>query len=104
MTNTTKGKRELKQQKGVLTFKVLRKLTNGYRTVETADGATYDYVGVEVDTKEGCTVTIALEILPNGVHNFYVISSLYEIQQPPTGFHRTIGKLVYTGKKGVLAQ
>lgn len=95
-------KNEMKQPKGCLTFKLQRKLTNGYKTVEMADGSTYDYVGVEVDTKEGDTVTIALEVLPDGTHNMYVISSLYEIQQPRE-FHRTIGKLVFTGKKEIIA-
>ena len=83
-----------KSTKGVITFKPLRKLTNGYRTMQTSDGAEYDYVGVEVETKDGHEVTIALECLPNGIMNLYCISSLYEIKSPPTRFHRTIGKLV----------
>ena len=89
-----------KPVKGCITFKTLRKLTNGYKTIQTADGGTYDYVGVDVETKEGNTVTIAVEFLPNGVNNMYVISSLYEIQLPSI-VHRTIGKLVFTGKKQV---
>ena len=83
-----------KPAKGCITFKALRKLTEGYRTMQTADGAEYDYVGIEVETKEGHEVTIALECLPNGIMNLYCTSSLYEIELPKTGFHRTIGKLV----------
>lgn len=103
MTNNSKrqrSKQELgfKPAKGCITFKTLRKLSNGYKTVQTADGGTYDYVGVDVTTKEGHTVTIAVEFLPNGVNNMYVISSLYEIQLPSI-VHRTIGKLVFKGKQ-----
>jgi hypothetical protein len=91
-----KNKIELgfKPAKGCITFKPLRKLADGYRIIQTADGAEYDYMGVEVETKEGHNVTIALECLPNGIMNLYCISSLYEIELPKTGFHRTVGKLV----------
>ena len=79
--------------KGCLSFRVLRKLTNGYRTIKLVSGQEYDYVGVEVEVGKDYSVPICLEVLPNGLMNLYVISSNYEIEQPK-GLHPTTGTLI----------
>lgn len=96
MTEIPKRKQpEDKIVKGCLSFRVLRKLTNGYRTIKMVNGATYDCVGVDVEVETGYTVPICLEVLPNGLFNLYVISSNYALEQP-SGFYDTVGKLVKT--------
>ena len=75
-----------------LAFNVLRKQSEGYRTIKLEDGREYDLIGVDVDTKNGDKVSIRLEVLPNGLHNLYVASDEYFIEPPKD--HRLIGKLM----------
>lgn len=88
-----KTKQPDKVIKGCLSFRVLRKLTNGYRTIKLVTGQEYDYVGIDVQVAPDYEVPICLEVLPNGLMNLYVISSNYEIEQPK-GLHPTTGKLI----------
>lgn len=79
------------KKKTCLSFIVSRKLSNGYRIIKLDDGREYDFIGIEVETKQGDIIPICLEVLPNGLHNFYVPSDNYIIDQPKN--FRLIGKL-----------
>ena len=83
----------IEMKNNCISFKVLRGQTDGYRTLELQNGVQGDHIGIEIETKEGDCITLGFEVLPNGLHNIYPISSNYVITQPPTGLHRTTGKL-----------